>query len=1063
VPGLIERVRQALQGRYAIDREIGRGAAAVVFQAEDVKHRRAVAIKVLRPEVAAEIGVDRFVREIETVARLAHPHILPLFDSGEADGLPYFVMPFVPGESLRERIVREQQLPAEDAMEIARDVASALGYAHSHGIVHRDIKPGNILLSGGHAVVADFGVARAISAAIEGDAERPGEMFGTPLYMSPEQLTGSSRLDGRSDLYSLGCVLYEMLAGHPPFGGTSAEELRAQHLLDQPASLASLGRDVPPELDETIRRLLAKVPADRFATGQQLADGLPVIVRPSPRRTLAVTAVPERRRRRGRWIAGVLTGAVVLGVTWRVVTPAPVPPDPDRYVVLSTGTPMAGQDSRYVGALRDELIRWRGVGVARELEVLEVVQRNGAPEKPEDALGLARATHAGRVVRLEQQVRGDSLVFGVAVHDSRRPGTQLMYESFACPVEGDECSRKLRAVAWRILLGPGFETLLLPNGPGTSSAPAFRAYAAGKVAYAEWQLVRADSLFEAAIAADPSFADALFQLGEVRWWRRLPPVAWQDRLRAAVALQPGLPEKSEEMALALLALSDKRLLEACTKFDELIARDSLDFAAWFGRGECLAGDQAVVRDPKSPSGWRFRSSYDAAIRSYRRALGLAPGLHRAFGERAYAQFADLLYTAEYQFRSGYSGSTDSVAFAAWPQLNADTIVFIPWPFAQTIMFEPRTRPTSQLRAVLRNRSIMADITSEWVRAFPQSSEARLARAVALETLREGGQESGWGEALEQAATARALATTPSLRINAATTEVRLRLKMEDYAGAARLADSLVAEPGRPDTASARLLAAAAALTGHIEKAVAFTAAGAQDFMRIGPDGQLLMLPVAASEAAFALLVYSAFGVPVDSIEALEQRVDERLSGYVQKPLLDAARIEATERPAVLAYPTAGLRPAHRNPAPRIPAIVMQAAAARGDFVAVRETLQVRNDRSFMRPASMSFDGSFMLANLMLAMGDTAAAIQQLSLGLGTLSGYGPDLLSTEVEGVLPIMATLGRAMVLRADLAARDGDTETARRWARAAATLWANADAPLQPTVARMRKLAGISSTPAR
>ena len=273
--GLSDRVRLALQDRYSIDREIGQGSAAVVFQAEDRKHHRLVAIKVLRPEVAAEIGVDRFVREIETVARLAHPHILPLFDSGEADGLPYFVMPFVPGESLRDRILREQQLPVEDAMEIARNVASALGYAHSHGIVHRDIKPANILLAGGHAIVADFGVARAISAAIDGDAERQGEMFGTPLYMSPEQLTGSSRLDGRSDLYSLGCVLYEMLAGHPPFQGRTTEEVRAQHLLDTPPSIASLGRDIPAEVDETLRRLLAKVPADRFATAEQLADGLP--------------------------------------------------------------------------------------------------------------------------------------------------------------------------------------------------------------------------------------------------------------------------------------------------------------------------------------------------------------------------------------------------------------------------------------------------------------------------------------------------------------------------------------------------------------------------------------------------------------------------------------------------------------------------------------------------------------------------------------------------------------------------------------------------------------------
>jgi serine/threonine protein kinase/tetratricopeptide (TPR) repeat protein len=1061
--GLFERARLALRDHYSIDREIGRGAAAVVFQAEDRKHHRLVAIKVLRPEVAAEIGVERFVREIETVARLAHPHILPLFDSGEADGLPYFVMPFVPGESLRDRILREQQLPVEDAMEIARNVASALGYAHSHGIVHRDIKPANILLAGGHAIVADFGVARAISAAIDGDIERQGEVFGTPLYMSPEQLTGASRLDGRSDLYSLGCVLYEMLAGQPPFHGKTVDEVRAQHLLDPPPSLTSLGRDIPSEVDETVRRLLAKVPADRFATAQQLADGLPVIARPSPRRTRAVSRLPqEQRRQRTRWITGVVAGALVLGITWRAVISAVPPPDPNRYVVLST-TPLGGQDSRYVGALRDELIRWRGIGVARELEVLEVIQRDGAPEKPEDALSLARSTRAGRLVRLEQQARGDSLVFGIALYDAQRPGRELLYESFACPIEGSECSQHLRAVAWRLLLGPGFESVRLPGGPGTNSVSAFRAFAAGMLAYADWRLSDADSLLEVAVAADPSFADAHFQLGEIRWWRRRPRLEWQDQLRSALAV-PGLGQRSTTMALGLLALADGKDLDACKQFDSLIARDSLDFAAWFGRGDCLRADKQVLRDPKSASGWRFRSSYDAAIRSYRRALGLAPGVHRVFGERAYAEVAGLLYTAEYVYRPGYLDRTDSIAFAAWPALDADTTVFVPWPFVQAMSMAPETRSPTQMRAILRNRSLMADITAEWIRAFPRSAEAHLARAIALEVLREGGQESGWGEALEQAATARALATTATLRTEAATTEVRLRLKGEDYAGAARLADSLVAAASSPDTASARRLASAAALTGHISKAVTLAAAGAENFMRIGAEGQLLILPVPASEAAFALLVYSAFGVPVDSIAALERRVDERVTGFMQAGLLAAARQEATDRPAALAFATAGMRPAHQNAGSPVPWLAIQAAVARGDFAAVRASLDaIQVNRGGTRLSNYPIDAAFLEVQLRLAIGDTATAIRRLSISLGSLGGFGPDLLSSEVEGALPQMAILGRAMTLRADLAARDGDTETARRWARAAATLWANADEPLQPTVARMRALAGISSAPAR
>jgi serine/threonine protein kinase len=221
---ILEHLRAALADRYRIQRELGRGGMGTVFLAEDLKHHRRVAIKVLEPGLAAALGRERFLREIETVARLSHPHILPLHDSGEADGLLYYVMPYVEGESLQVRLSREKQLPLEDALKIAREVADALAYAHGHGVVHRDIKPGNILLQGGHAVVADFGLARVIASAVDpaaptgaGTLTAAGSALGTPAYMSPEQAAGSKDVDGRSDLYSLGCVLYEMLTGQPPF------------------------------------------------------------------------------------------------------------------------------------------------------------------------------------------------------------------------------------------------------------------------------------------------------------------------------------------------------------------------------------------------------------------------------------------------------------------------------------------------------------------------------------------------------------------------------------------------------------------------------------------------------------------------------------------------------------------------------------------------------------------------------------------------------------------------------------------------------------------------------
>ena len=222
---LIGQLNGALAGRYALQRELGRGGMATVFLAEDLRHRRLVAIKVLSPEVAAAIGAERFLREIEVAARLSHPHILPLYESGAAGDLLYYVMPYVEGESLRERTTREKQLPLADALRIAREVADALHCAHGRGVVHRDIKPENILLAEQHAVVADFGIARAIVAAGGEKLTTTGLVIGTPVYMSPEQRAGSNDLDGRSDLYSLGCVLYEMLAGQPPFIGATAESL----------------------------------------------------------------------------------------------------------------------------------------------------------------------------------------------------------------------------------------------------------------------------------------------------------------------------------------------------------------------------------------------------------------------------------------------------------------------------------------------------------------------------------------------------------------------------------------------------------------------------------------------------------------------------------------------------------------------------------------------------------------------------------------------------------------------------------------------------------------------
>ncbi len=274
MPESLSRLTAALADRYRLEQELGAGGMATVYLAEDLKHGRKVAIKVLRPELAAVIGAERFVREIRTIAALQHPHILGLIDSGEVDGTAYYVMPFVEGESLRDRLGREKQLPIADAVRIATEVASALDYAHRHGVIHRDIKPENILLHDGQALVADFGIALAASKTGGSRMTETGMSLGTPHYMSPEQAMGEREITARSDVYALGCVTYEMLSGEPPFSGPTAQAIVAKVLTEEPRPLLPKRHTVPRHIEAAVLTALEKLPADRFASALEFAEAL---------------------------------------------------------------------------------------------------------------------------------------------------------------------------------------------------------------------------------------------------------------------------------------------------------------------------------------------------------------------------------------------------------------------------------------------------------------------------------------------------------------------------------------------------------------------------------------------------------------------------------------------------------------------------------------------------------------------------------------------------------------------------------------------------------------------
>ena len=274
-PDVIERLNTALSGQYAIEREIGQGGMATVYLADDLRHDRKVALKVLKPELAAVVGGERFLAEIKTTAKLQHPHVLPLFDSGEADTFLYFVTPYIEGESLRERIDREKQLSVDEAVSITRKVADALDYAHEHGVVHHDIKPGNILISDrGEPLVADFGTALAVAQAGGGRITETGLSLGTPHYMSPEQASGDRDIDPRSDVYSLASVLYELLAGQPPFAATTAQAVLVQILTAEAQPVTKLRKTVPPHVSAALTRGLEKLPADRFPSALSFSEAL---------------------------------------------------------------------------------------------------------------------------------------------------------------------------------------------------------------------------------------------------------------------------------------------------------------------------------------------------------------------------------------------------------------------------------------------------------------------------------------------------------------------------------------------------------------------------------------------------------------------------------------------------------------------------------------------------------------------------------------------------------------------------------------------------------------------
>jgi len=408
MPELESRLQAALAGRYRIEGEIGEGGMATVYLAHDLRHDRKVALKVLRPELAAVIGAERFLAEIKLTANLQHPHILPLFDSGEVDGFLYYVMPFIEGESLRDRLRREKQLPIDEAVRLTREVASALDYAHRHGVIHRDVKPENILLHDGSALVADFGIALAASKAGTRMTET-GMSLGTPHYMSPEQAMGEREITARSDVYALGCVLYEMLTGEPPFTGPTAQAVVAKVITERPADLIPRRETVPPQVEAAVLTALAKLPADRFSTVAEFAAALLPGARTVPVRVGSRPPASAGRL----WLAALggaaVTAAVAGLLSWRTGrgtgANAGGGERAQHTFTGRAGTPALSPDGTFLAYVErscrhgEELCRYtlllQEIGTNRPVPVVQDVARIGAVRWTRDGTSLVLAGDLG--------------------------------------------------------------------------------------------------------------------------------------------------------------------------------------------------------------------------------------------------------------------------------------------------------------------------------------------------------------------------------------------------------------------------------------------------------------------------------------------------------------------------------------------------------------------------------------------------------------------------------------------------------------------------------------------
>jgi serine/threonine-protein kinase len=948
--------------RYDVIEEIGRGGHAVVYRAHDRALARDVAVKVLRDDVMAPAIKARFTQEIQVMATLQHPHILHVHDSGTFEGQPFVVMALAPAQTLAHRLEREPQLPIQDAVQIAREVGSALAHAHARGVLHRDVKPENILLSEGGAILADFGIARVTGELAISRITSTGEAVGTLQYMSPEQLCAEP-VDARSDQYALACVLYEMIAGMHPHPAATFEALRALRLMGRQTPLSVMRPSISPVLEEVVSRAMAVTAADRFRSMDEFLIALD-LTRTGDSTIVGVTGSGTAIRSDSRGHAAVA---------------APAPPTRTRWwATVGVGlaavaglslwnTGRAGSTSADLGPSvsvmvdGDSLARAFGERVQRELTAwtgVTVVPRDGRWRVQ------ASATVLGDSVQLRLEGSGDPLVPPDSGHaaPARVQVAQMIPRAALASAEGP-----IAAMVREVLAGRSATEVPGLNGLPARSLLALRAYVQGHALLRAGQLDSAAARFRAARDAEPRFAQARFWAAQSAAWSAPKAVdRWKSDAEEAVRLGT-LRGVDSLLAVGLQHMAAMQFPEACAAYRAATETDPQDFVAWFGRGTCQHLDRAVV--DRKVGGLSFRSSAWSALLDFSAAIQWAPT------DALLARLFSMMRAASYSTGSDLRrGSNLASAFAAYPERRGDSLAFAPIDTAKLRTGGASVIPLTWEAGLRLGRDQVVRLTEQWLRRFPSSTSARIAY---IEALERAGRLSGSDSTSIESALASAAALQAGANEAAQIAIIRTRLALrrgdlEQVKKSGRAALSL--SPTIGDTLIRRRLAAIAALLGD--------SAGLRSLEIHEDEAGHLPASIAGPYDAFerALLL----GDCLNARQRL-RNTEAALAGAIPRSELRSARIQWL-RPAVRwGLPCLGPQIAAEYPIQvRLDSAVLLVAT--GNRPLARQLLAgLRLERSSASTGTITWDYLFPESWLAVAAGDTTAGVSQLVIGLDNLS------------------------------------------------------------------------------